>query len=425
MSNNGTKKWYKLDNAAKLYPAIKSRRWTAVYRVSVKMRETVDRELLQKALDITVDRMEVFSCRLKAGLFWYYFEKNDARAHVMDDARNPCIRLYTKERGGYLFRVRTHSNRISLEVFHSVSDGYGGITFLKTLVAEYLKQKGHDIPATHGILKCDEPALEEETEDSFLRYYNKKAVRPWKENRAYQIKGTSDKGHTLNIIRGIISVNEIKAAAKANNVSLTEFLVAVYMYVLYGIQKEEDPKRILPITVSVPVNLRGFFDSKTLRNFSSYVNPEINANWGEYTFEEILHIVHHYLRHNITKKTLSAKMSKNVKSEKSIFVRVLPLFIKNLCISIIFKIAGESRMTSTLSNIGRIDVPEEMAAHVEQFDAMLGALRYNKVNCAVCAYQDILNICFTSTIQETHVEKAFFTFLVKMGIHVKLESNRE
>lgn len=425
MSDNEHKIWYRLDNAAKLYPAIKSKSWTAVYRVSIKLFETVDKDLLQKALDITTGRMGVFSCRLKAGLFWYYFEKNKKRAMIKDDAINPCIRLYTKESDGYLFRVRMHERRISLEVFHSVSDGFGGLTFLKTLVAEYLKLKGEDIPATHGVLDCSKPQDKEETEDAFLRYYNKNAVRAWKERKAYQLSGTREKGHTLNIINGIVSVKQIKSVAKKNNVSLTEFLVAVYLFVLYGIQKRQKPRKILPITVSVPVNLRSFFETKTMRNFSSYVNPEINANWGEYTFEEILHFVHHYLNSALTKKNLNSKMSKNVKAEKSIFIRMLPLFLKNVAINFIFHLAGETRTTSTLSNIGVMEMPDEMVKHVERFDAMLGALRYNQVNVTACAYKDILNLCFTSTMKETYVEKEFFTFLVKMGIHVKLESNRE
>lgn len=419
------KKWYKLDNAAKLYPAIRSRKWTAIFRLSVKLYERVDKALVQQALDTTLQRMGVFSCRLKAGLFWYYFEKNKRQATVQEDAINPCIRLYTKDSDGYLFRVRTHEKRISLEVFHSVSDGFGGVTFIKTLVAEYLKLKGYDIPATHGVLDCSEPPKSDETEDAFLRYYNKKAVRSWKENRAYQIKGTRQAGHTLNMINGILSVEAVKAAAKKHDVSITEFLVAVYMHVLYTVQKKDNPKKIMPVSVSVPVNLRGFFDTKTLRNFSSYINPEINANWGDYTFEEILHVVHHYLRYTLTKKHMQSKMSKNVKAEKSIFVRMMPLPIKNAIINMVFQFAGESRMTSTMTNIGVMDMPDQMAAHVARFDAMLGALRHNKVNCAVCAYQDILSICFTSTMKETFVEKEFFTFLVKMGIHVKLETNRE
>ncbi len=417
--------WYKLDNAAKLYPAIRSRKWTAIYRVSVKLYEPVDKDLLQTALELILDRMGVFSCRLKAGLFWYYFDKNLKQPKVMSDAVNPCIRLYTKESDGYLWRVRTHSTRISLEVFHSVSDGFGGIIFLKTLVAEYLKLKGVPVPPTHGVLNPDEAPLEDEFEDAFLKHYNKKAVRAWKETRAYQIKGTKEPTHTLNIIRGIVSVKEMKAAAKRFNVSLTEFLVGTYLYTLYSIQKKENPRKILPIKVSVPVNLRGFFETNTLRNFSSYVNPEINANLGSYTYEEVLSVVHHYLRSELTKKNLTAKMSKNVKAEKSIFVRMMPLVIKNIVIRMIFNMAGESRVTTALSNIGVMDMPEEMAAHVDRFDVMLGALRHNSVNCAACAFGDMLTICFSSTIKEPHVEKEFFTFLVKMGVHVKIESNRE
>lgn len=418
------KNWYRLDNAAKLYPAIKSRKWTAIYRVSVKLRETVDRELLQQALDSTVNRMEVFACRLRAGLFWYYFEKNPTQAKITEDAVNPCIRLYTRDQQGYLFRLRAHECRISLEVFHSVSDGFGGITFLKTLVAEYLRLKGHSIPFTHGVLDCREKPDRAETEDAFLRYYNKNAVRPWRETKAYRIPGTAEKGHTLNIIRGVMSAAEVKSAAKAYGVSITDFLVAVYIFALYTVQKQEDPRKLLPIKVSVPVNLRSFFETKTMRNFSSYVNPEINAAWGEYSFEEILHIVHHTLKMEFTKKTLSSKMSKNVKPEKNIFVRITPLILKNPIIQFIYRIAGESRITSTLSNVGLIDMPDEMAEYVKSFDVMIGAPRLNKINCAACSFKDTLSICFTSVIKETDVEKAFFTFLVKAGIHVKIESNR-
>ncbi len=418
------KKWFRLDNAAKLYPAIKSRRWTAIYRVSINLKEPVDCELLQQALDLTVGRMEVFGCRLRAGLFWYYFEKNHKRALLSEDAVNPCIRLYTKDNNGYLFRVRTFERRVSLEVFHSVSDGFGGITFIKTLIAQYLRLLGYDIPYTHGILDCFAAPSPEETEDAFLRYYNKNAVRPWRETRAYRIRGTEESGHTLNVINGILSASQVKAKAKSLGVSVTEFLVAAYMYALYNVQKEERPKKILPIKVSVPVNLRAFFPTNTLRNFSSYVNPEINANWGDYTFEEVLHTVHHCLRSEFTKKTLLSKMSKNVKPEKNIFVRVTPLVLKNPLIHLIYRIAGESRITSTLSNVGVLDVPDEMAAHIDSFDVMLGPPRLNKINCTACTYKDALSVCFSSIIKETEVERAFFTFLVKSGLHVKIESNR-
>ncbi|MBT7123483.1 MAG: hypothetical protein HN948_10790, partial [Clostridia bacterium] len=135
--------------------------------MSAKLNETVDKALLQKALDMTLPRMGLFSCHLRTGLFWYYFEKNKKQAKVKDDAINPCIRLYTKDSDGYLFRIRAHEKLVSIEVFHSVTDGYGGLTFLKTLLAQYFTLKGEDVPATNGVLDCSEEPKSEETEDSF------------------------------------------------------------------------------------------------------------------------------------------------------------------------------------------------------------------------------------------------------------------
>ncbi len=425
MSKKEPEKWYRLDNAAKLYPAIKNRNWTAIFRISMTLDEPIDRELLQQALVQATRRLGIFACRLRAGLFWYYFEPNKRDPVVMDDAVNPCIRLYRRERTGHLFRLRAHGSRIALEVFHSASDGYGGLVFLKTIVAQYLRLKGHNIPFTHGVLNCADTVSEEETEDGFLRYYNKKAVRAWKESRAYRIPGTSDPGHSLHVVTGILSVSEIKTLSKRYGVTVTEFLTSVLLYTLYLIQQREHPRKLKPVKVSVPVNLRSYFDSCTLRNFSSYINPEINASWGEYTFEEILRTAHHQLRGGLSAKMLASKMSKNVKAEKSILVRLLPLFLKNLVIHIIFNMAGEKCITSTLTNLGPLELPQQMAAHVTRFDVMLGAPRYNRVNCAVGSYGDALHICFTSTIREADVEREFFTQLVKMGAHVKIESNRE
>lgn len=425
MNKREPEKWYKLDNAAKLYPAIKNRRWTAIFRISMDLDEPVDRDLLQLALSQATKRLGIFECRLRAGVFWYYFEKNKKDPVVMNDAVNPCIRLYRREKTGHLFRVRTFGRRISLEVFHSVSDGYGGLIFLKTLVAQYLRLKGCDIPYTHGVLNCDESILDTETEEGFLRFYNKNAVRDWKETRAWRIPGTGEAVHTMNIVTGICSVSQVRAAAKSYKASVTEFLTSVYLNALYNIQKRSGQFTRRPIKVSVPVNLRAFFPSKTLRNFSSYINPEINPAWGEYTFEEIVQTVHYQLGGSLNPKMLGSKISKNVKAEKSLFVRLMPLFLKNIVIHMIYNIAGENRMTSTLSNLGSLDLSEELKAHVTRFDVMLGAPRYNRINCAMCSFQDALNICFSSTIRESDVEREFFTLLVKMGLHVKIESNRE
>jgi hypothetical protein len=415
--------WYRLDNAAKIYPAIRNRKWASVFRLSVVLRENVRPDLLQRALDTTLKRIPGFAVKMKAGLFWYFFERNSEKPMVQQDVANPCMRMFGSGNGNYLFRVRWFGRRIALEMFHSVTDGYGGLTFLKTLTAEYLKLCGHDIPAAHGVLDCSEAPRPEEMEDNFAKYAKFRVVRSRKESRAYRLPGTELPPYNIRLVTGLIPLDRILAEARRRGVSLTEYLAGAYIYVLYNIQKACGGKH--PVKVSVPVNMRRFYDSTTLRNFSSYINPGIDPRYGDYTLDEVISLTHHYLRYEITEKHLNARVAKNVKSERNFATRMLPLFAKNFALSMVFRFVGESRFTSTMSNLGPVDVPDEMKPHIEYFEAQLGPSLYNKVNFAVTSYGGTLCVSFTSKIVEPYVEREFFSFLVRQGISVKVFSNQE
>ena len=49
-------RWVRLDNAAKIYPAARRKNWSNVFRQSVTLRDDVDTDILQAALDVTVKR---------------------------------------------------------------------------------------------------------------------------------------------------------------------------------------------------------------------------------------------------------------------------------------------------------------------------------------------------------------------------------
>lgn len=417
--------WYKLDNAALIYPAIKSRKWSSVFRLSVMLKRPVDPELLQQALDTVLRRFPTFAVTMRAGLFWHYFEHGGQRPAVQQDVADPCVRMFASPGRASLIRVRYFGRRIALEVFHSVTDGYGGILFLKTLTAEYLKLCGYAIPPACGVMDCSEPPRVEEIEDSFARHANLKVLASRKEQRAYHLPGTDLPPHSVNIVSGHIPVDRVLAEARKRGVSLTEYLAAVYLFTLYNVQKGEGRRRQRPIKLSIPVNMRRFYGSTTLRNFSSYVNVSVDPRYGEYVFEEIVTLVHHYLRYEMTEKHLNARLASNVKAERNPLLRVTPLPIKNFALAMVFEFVGEALFTSTMSNMGAVEVPDEMKPHVEYFDAMLGPPKYNKVTCAMASYEGLLIINFTRTIQEAFVEREFFSFLVRQGIPVKISSNQE
>lgn len=419
-------KWMKLDNAAKIYPAAARRNWNALFRVSAHLDEPVDPEILDQALESTLRRFPSFSSRLRRGMFWYYLEQLEGHPPVQPDVNNPCVRLKPSENGGFLFRVRYYHNRIALEVHHVLADGTGGFCFLKTLVAEYLRLKyGCDIPRDHQILDCSEPPVPEEYEDGFMGNTGRfQASR--REANSYHIRGTDEPAGISNITTGIIPAKAVLDRAREKGVSLTEYIVAVQIQAIDELQRRECRKewRLKPVKVNVPINLRRFFPSRTMRNFASYVNPGIEPKLGVYTFDEILKAVHHFMGAEVTAKSLTARITTNVRSERNPVLRVMPLFIKNLAMKTAYSFVGDCLTTSSFSNLGLVRLPAEMEAHVTRMDFILGPLSSNRVVLAGLSYQDTLYLNFTRTIREPDLERAFFTRLVKLGIPVKIESNQ-
>lgn len=420
------KKWIKLDNAAKIYPATMSKKWTAMFRVSASLTERIDPICLQAALERTVRRFPWLNMKLKRGLFWYYLEQLEKSPRIQKDVANPLIRMDVDEKDAAMFRVRYHENRIAVEYFHVLCDGTGGMCFLKTLVAEYIEERYHErVPRSDSVLDCTEEPREEEHEDSFGRF-SRKMTMSRSEAIAYRVKGSDRDTTKLNIITGMLSAAEVKAKAKGYGVSVTEFLVSALIMAVYGVQQTEhsEKQRNLPVKISVPVNLRNYYKTKTLRNFSSYVTPGIDPRFGEYTFEEVLKHVKSFMGLETSEKLMNARMSTNVGDEKNLLVRIIPLFLKNPVLNFVFFMAGDRISSTTLSNLGVVKLPEVMKEHVERLDFMLGPCKINPLACACVTAGDLMCINFTRTIKEAEVEKNFFSYLVKLGLHVKVESNR-
>jgi NRPS condensation-like uncharacterized protein len=363
---------------------------------------------------------------LRKGFFWYFLEQVDDVPRAQLDVANPLSPINLHEEKGLMFRIRYHENRIALEIFHVLTDGTGGMCFLKTLVAEYLRIK-YDvaIPRDHEILDCSEGFKTAEIEDSFARYA-RPATLPRSESSAYHLRGTMADRHYLNIITGMMPADILRQRAKALDVTVTEYLTAALIMAIRDVQKTEISKRRRnkKIKVAVPVNLRRYYASVTLRNFSSFINPGINPVYGEYTFAQIAKRLKHLIGLDTDEKMINARMSKNVSDERNPIMRLVPLFIKNPTLKLAHWLNGDRVSSSTFSNLGVVKLPEEMQPYVTRFDFVLGALRYNPICCSAITYNNLLCMNFSSWIRETDVERSFFTFLVKQGIPVKIESNR-
>ena len=417
--------WYKLDLSAIVYPTLQRRDFSSVYRLSVVLTEEIQPELLQKAVDMALPRFPTYKAAIRKGLFWRYLEPNHRPGpFVRPDIKNPCMPMPFRSNNRYPVRIYYHGKRISFEAHHCLGDGNGGMVVLQTITATYLRLLGHKISNTGFVLDIHEKPDPGELEDAYLKYANAKVKPPRLGEKAYRIRGTAEPFYTFNIIDGILSVQEVKQVASKYHVTITEYLNSVLLYALLQTQEAESPFHLHPVKIALPVNLRQFFPSKTLRNFITMVYPSIDPRLGDYTFPEIVSQVHNYMHYYISEKFLRGDITTNLAARKNPIARIMPLFVKDFVVRQFYAHVQDHNSSAGLTNMGVIRVPDNMAPFVNRFDIYMGQPFSKRTNCAIASFQDTLTINFASSIKETDVERYFFRKLIQDGIHVKIESNR-
>lgn len=415
-------KWYKLDNAAKIYPAISGPSKGSVFRVAVQLKMDVDPLILKEALAETLPRFPTLAVKMHKGLFWYYFETNPDIPEVTMEKAPPCRAVDTDETNGFLFRVSYFKKRISLEVFHALTDGTGALAFLKALTGQYLTLSGLGLFSDSTILDCEVHPSVDEIEDSFEKYYNPRTKGKRPTEKAYHVYGTRMAPYALGIVHGIIPLKSFLTLAKENKATLTEYITALMIYSIYSTQLKSRICHV-PVKISVPVNLRNFFPSQTLRNFSSYANIGLCFTDKDYSFEEILDIVSSKIKEEVQPEKLIENISANVKAEKNILMRLAPLVLKNVVLKTAFNTFGENLFTCSLSNLGAVRIPDKMEEYIDRFEFVLGPPILNLINCSFCSFRNELIMTFTKVMHETDIERFFFRFLSEKGLKITIETN--
>ncbi len=418
-------RWMTLDNSGKIYPAAASARWTNVFRLSATLKEQVDTRVLQAALDVTVRRFPSIAVRLRRGTFWYYLEEIAHAPTLQEEKAFPLSRMPFDDIRSCAFRVIAYNKRIAVEFFHALTDGNGGLVFLKTLLAEYISEKyAEKVPTGNGILDRLEPPSEEELEDSLVRHAGK-FPQSRKDTDSYRIFGDLEPDGFCHNVAFRIKSDELLQTAHKYGVSVTEFLTAAVIKAGVLLQNKDTRslRRQKPVKVLVPCNLRTLFGSKTLRNFALYATPGIDPRLGEYTFEEICQLVHNQIKLEITKKNMASRMRTNVKDEESLLLKIAPLFLKNIVMKAVFYMVGEKKSMLTLSNLGVVKLPDEMEKYVDRFDFILSVQSNAPYNLSVITYNGIANLNFIRNIKEPRLEMCLYRILRELGISVKVESN--
>ncbi|HZK39631.1 MAG TPA: hypothetical protein VFD23_05720 [Clostridia bacterium] len=421
-NNNPVKQQlFDLDLSANIYTATRMKKWNQVFRTSVVLKQDVQPEILSQAISDLRDRFPTLYVQLKTGFFRYKLRPAQNEDFLELEKDYPCRRMHIGSGQKPMFRVLYFQKRISVEFFHLVTDGSGSIVYLKTLLARYFELQGRQIAKTHGVFDIHDEPKESETEDSFRRIFNYKEEKISRgEPSAYQYRPETKQNY-LKIVSGLMSVDQVKQITKPTGATITQYLVAAYMYAFYQNMLPNKSKK--PIKISVPANLRSLFGSETLRNFSLFANIGIDPQSRDYTFEEILSEIVPKIKKDLSKEALGRVASANASDSNLLIFRLAPLPLKRLILKIGAVLYGTRLMTSSQTNLGIVTVPQEMEEHIDHFEIMIGEIIKNAINCATITYQDVLNVTFTSTSALTDIQRFFFTFLSEQGIHISIQTN--
>jgi len=410
--------WTKLDNAAKIFPPTSNERDTKVFRFVCELRDEIDENILQEALDKTMPLFPFYQTVLRRGFFWYYFESTELAPKVAREYKLPCSMLYHPNRRNLLFEVTYYKNRINLEVYHALTDGTGALAFLKTLLYYYITLRyREDFKDRLPVLDYD-ASITQKMDDSFLKHYTGKRIpKKVKIIKVYRIQGRRFMDNRIKIIEGVMPVKEVLELAHKYDTTLTVYLTALFIRAIY----KEMPARSrrYPVVISVPVNLRAYFPSVTARNFFATINVKYDFAASGDKLEDIIKEVKECFNRELTQKKLQEHLNKLSALEHNAFMRMVPLILKDTVLSLANRL-NDRQITAALSNIGRIAVSPELEPYINMFSCFTGVKR---PQIALCSFKDKLVVSFSSPFTGTDIQKNFFRFLTDENVPVVISAN--
>lgn len=402
------RKCYALDNLAKIFPLSMNYNNISIFRVSVYLIEDVKPVVLQMALNYTIKRFPHFATRIKSGFYWHYLEQSKVHYNIYEDTYMPCQTMKLSKYNSHAFRVKFYKKRISLEFFHILTDGTGGLIFLKTLTNEYLRLLGNKVEYDNGTLDINSKPLTSEIINEYS-HAEKNTVKAGFDPFAVQLKGKLHYIRPCKVVHLEIKTNDLKRLANAYNTKITPIVLAI----LFIASKKAINRKRGVISIQLPVNMRNYKETKTLRNFALYCTIKYPAD-GKYDYETLIESIDEQMKKGLIKENLNHQMILTNRLVKAL--KLIPLFLKRAIIRVSYLFFGEFSFTTTLSNLGKVDVNGKLSNHVDKFDFILGTTSVNKSACSMIGYKDTTVLTISKNTLDPTFEKAIINELKKNKI---------
>lgn len=398
--------WYRVDNVAKVFLAAHNNRDTRVMRVSATLNKEIDEKLLNEALGITIKSRPEFQVRIRRGFFWHYMEQTDHVPVAVKESGRPCPILYGRNFRGVLhYKVTYYEKRINIDIFHAIADGTGALSFLKLLVLNYLRLSH---PGELNDLVVDSAtSVDDRYKNSFVQFCEKteRAIPKRilnKKSKAYHIQSGKLPFDQLQFMEVHMPASGVLSKAKELQVSMTSFLGATLMMAINA--DRPYMQRSKPITISLPVNLRNYYPSDTMRNFFNNVDVT-HVFDGSETIESLAREFDTVFKEKLTPEKIQEQMDRYQSIERIGLTRITPLAIKQIVVKA-FQKSEDGRVTAVLSNLGRLELPEEMRPYVKEVSDFCAT---NKLFITITSLDDDLVLGIANAYTNTGVISRFIS----------------
>ena len=406
------RKWRKLDNTAKIF-SMEDYTNNNTFRLSVVLKEKVNPSYLKDAVIRTLIDYPSYKVKIRAGFFWNYFEKNDNDVIIEEESEMPCQSINFVMNNDYLFKVTYFDKKINVDMCHMLTDGMGGVIFIKSIIYNYLNIK-YDLD-----IKVEDKYYDAGYgRDQYLRRYDKSMFSVDKSKNIFLIK---DK-YNIDINKTyhyIIDVDMFKKVCKKYNVSVTVLLTSLYVLALYNTVYDKKSGR--DIYINLPVDMRKHFNVYAFSNFFTCMDIKANINKGNVSFDSVLKQIKSEFGSKLKIENLKGYLSRDVKLGTNVAIRLVPLFIKKPIMKTLEKVVRRS--TTTLSNIGVFSVDDRYEKYIENVLVLVNPGNIQKVKCTICSFNGMLNVTINSNLDNNKFEVEFNRLLEEYIGKIKVESN--
>lgn len=408
--------WFSLDDAAKIYPVSMEHGTMSVFRLSVYFKKPVQPVLLQLALHFAIKRFPSFATTLKKGFFWHYLDTAKRRFSVEEEMNIPCQPLKVSQSGSQSFRVLYYDNRISIEFFHVLTDGVGGMAFLKVLLTEYLRLMGEEIIIDESVWNIADVPTAEEFENAFSKVRKTSKSSGFLNKPAVQLSGKMSDNKPCRLLHFKMSAERLKEIANGYGGTITSYMLGIMFLAAKGATDEVEGS----LSFQVPVNMRKYYPSRTVRNFCMYCGIRLPLQEIR-SLSEVIKNINEQMHAKASKSSMSEMLTATRKMVAGL--TWIPLRIKQPIAKMIHGFLGDKIFTSTLSNLGVIRLPASVSKHIESMDFVLGTSVTNRASCSLVTVNDCVTFSISKMTADPYFEERIYDLLLADGVEVKVEGS--